>query len=75
LFEVEVSRIDPFRSLVKALSVIVEEGTFVMNEAQIKLKLKQTAMAVQARTGVKKVAFKVSLEDGKPKIKVVPVKE
>jgi len=37
LFEVEVSRIDPFRSLVKALSVIVEEGTFIMNEAQIKL--------------------------------------
>jgi len=37
LFEVEVSRIDPFRSLVKALSVIVEEGTFVMNEAQMKL--------------------------------------
>jgi proliferating cell nuclear antigen len=37
LFEVEVSRIDPFRSLVKALSVIVEEGTFTMNEAQIKL--------------------------------------
>ena len=37
MFEVEVSRIDPFRSLVKALSVIVEEGTFVMNEAQIKL--------------------------------------
>lgn len=37
MFEVEVSRIDPFRSLVKALSVIVEEGTFVMNEAQMKL--------------------------------------
>lgn len=37
MFEVEVSRIDPFRSLVKALSVIVEEGTFVMNESQIKL--------------------------------------
>jgi proliferating cell nuclear antigen len=37
LFEVEVSRIDPFRSLVKALSVIVEEGTFIMNEAQVKL--------------------------------------
>jgi len=37
LFEVEVSRIDPFRSLVKALGVIVEEGTFQMNEAQIKL--------------------------------------
>ena len=37
MFEVEVSRIDPFRSLVKALSVIVEEGTFTMNEAQMKL--------------------------------------
>ena len=37
MFEIEVSRIDPFRSLVKALSVIVEEGTFVMNEGQIKL--------------------------------------
>ena len=37
MFEVEVSRIDPFRSLVKALSVIVEEGTFIMNEAQMKL--------------------------------------
>ncbi len=37
MFEVEVSRIEPFRNLVKALSVIVEEGTFTMNEAQIKL--------------------------------------
>jgi proliferating cell nuclear antigen len=37
LFEVEVSRIDPFRYLIKALSVIVDEGTFLMNEAQIKL--------------------------------------
>lgn len=37
MFEVEVSRIDPLRNLVKALSVIVEEGTFTMNEAQIKL--------------------------------------
>jgi proliferating cell nuclear antigen len=37
LFEVELSRIDPFRNLVKALSVIVEEGTFNMDEAQVKL--------------------------------------
>lgn len=37
MFEVEVSGIDPFRSLVKALSVIVEEGTFTMNDAQLKL--------------------------------------
>lgn len=37
MFEVEVSRIDPFRNLIKALGVIVDEGTFVMNEAQLKL--------------------------------------
>jgi DNA polymerase III sliding clamp (beta) subunit (PCNA family) len=37
LFEVEISRIDPFRNIVKALSVIVEEGTFNLDEAQMKL--------------------------------------
>jgi len=37
LFEVELSRIDTFRNLVKALSVIVDEGTFNMDEAQVKL--------------------------------------
>jgi proliferating cell nuclear antigen len=37
LFEVELSRVDPFRSLIKALSVIVEEGTFTMNEAHLRL--------------------------------------
>ena len=37
MYEVELSRIEPFRNLVKALSVIVEEGTFNMDEAQVKL--------------------------------------
>ena len=37
MFEVEISRIEPFRNLVKALSVIVEEGTFNLDEAQMKL--------------------------------------
>ena len=37
MFEVELSRIDPFRNLMKALSVIVEEGAFEMDEAQVKL--------------------------------------
>ena len=37
MFKVEISNIDPFRNLIKALSVIVEEGTFNMNEAQVKL--------------------------------------
>jgi len=37
MFEVELSRIDTFRNLVKALSVIVDEGTFNIDEAQMKL--------------------------------------
>jgi proliferating cell nuclear antigen len=37
MFEVELSRIDSFRNLIKALSVIVDEGTFNLNEAQVKL--------------------------------------
>ncbi|MGD2201245.1 MAG: proliferating cell nuclear antigen (pcna) [Candidatus Bathyarchaeota archaeon] len=37
MFEIELSRIDAFRNLIKALSVIVDEGTFNMDEAQVKL--------------------------------------
>lgn len=37
MFEVNISRIEPFRNLVKALSVIVDEGTFNIDEAQMKL--------------------------------------
>jgi len=37
VFEIELSRIDTFRNLVKALSVIVDEGTFNIDEAQMKL--------------------------------------
>ena len=37
MFEVELSRIDTFRNLVKALSVIVDEGTFNIDEAHMKL--------------------------------------
>ena len=37
MFEVEISNVEPFRNLVKAISVIVEEGTFNMDEAQMKL--------------------------------------
>lgn len=35
MFEVEISSIEPFRSLVKALASIVDEGCFNMNEARI----------------------------------------
>jgi len=37
LFEVEISRIEPFRNLVKAVSVIIEEGCFNMTEGEMKL--------------------------------------
>ncbi len=37
MFEVELSRIDTFRNLVKALSVIVDEGTFNIDEGHMKL--------------------------------------
>jgi proliferating cell nuclear antigen len=37
MFEVELSKIDSFRNLVKALAVIVEEGTFKMDENDLKL--------------------------------------
>lgn len=37
MFEVELSNVEPFRNLVKALSVIVEEGGFRMDEEQVKL--------------------------------------
>lgn len=37
MFELETSKIDAFRNLIKALSVIVEEGGFTLGEDQIKL--------------------------------------
>lgn len=37
MFEVELSKIDVFRNLVKALSVIVEEGCFTLGEEQMRL--------------------------------------
>jgi len=37
LFELETSRIDSFRNMIKALSVIVEEGAFAFGEDQMRL--------------------------------------
>jgi len=37
MFEVEVSRIEPFRNLVRALSVIVDEGSFSIEGEQVRL--------------------------------------
>jgi len=38
LFEVEVSGIEPFRNLIKALDAVVEEGCFDIDEAHIRLR-------------------------------------
>jgi len=37
LFEVEVSSIEPFRNLVKALAAVVDEGCFDIDVEKIKL--------------------------------------
>ena len=37
MFEVEVSGIEPFRNLIKALDAVVEEGCFDIGESHIRL--------------------------------------
>lgn len=51
------------------------EGTSGMDERKLKMALKQHAKAVKARTGVKHVAFRVAVEDGKTRVKVIPIRE
>ena len=70
MFEVEVSRIDPFRSLVKALSVIVEEGTFVMNEAQIKLLAMDPSHVAMVDFELPSEFFDAYKCDGEPKLSI-----
>lgn len=70
MFEVEVSRIDPFRSLVKALSVIVEEGTFVMNEAQIKLLAMDPSHVAMVDFELPSTFFDSYKCDGEPKLSI-----
>ena len=70
MFEVEVSRIDPFRSLVKALSVIVEEGTFIMNEAQIKLLAMDPSHVAMVDFELPSAFFDSYKCDGEPKLSI-----
>ncbi len=51
------------------------EGTSGLDEKKLKMTLKQHANAVKARTGVKHVAFRVAVEDGKTRVKVIPIRE
>ena len=51
------------------------EGTAGLDEKKLRMTLKQHANAVKARTGVKHVAFRVAVEDGKTRVKVIPIRE
>lgn len=70
MFEVEVSRIDPFRSLVKALSVIVEEGTFIMNEAQMKLLAMDPSHVAMVDFELPSSFFDSYICEGEPKLSI-----
>ncbi len=51
------------------------EGTQGLDERKLQLTLKQHAKAIKARTGAKHVAFRVAVEDGKTRVKVIPIKK
>jgi len=70
LFEVELSRIDPFRNLVKALSVIVEEGTFTMNEAQLKLLAMDPSHVAMVDFELPSSFFDKYVSEGEPKLSI-----
>ncbi len=50
------------------------EGAKGLDEQKLHMTLKQHARAVKARTGAKKVAFRVAVEDGKTRVKVIPIR-
>ena len=70
MFEVELSRIEPFRNLIKALSVIVDEGTFNMNEAQIKLLAMDPSHVAMVDFELPKDFFNGYKCEGEPKLTV-----
>jgi hypothetical protein len=51
------------------------EGAKGLDEQKLHLTLKQHARAVKARTGAKRVAFRVAVEDGKTRVKVIPIRK
>ena len=70
MFEVEVSRIEPFRNLIKALSVIVDEGTFNMNEAQVKLLAMDPSHVAMVDFELPREFFNSYKCEGEPKLTV-----
>jgi proliferating cell nuclear antigen PCNA len=70
LFEVEISRIEPFRNLVKALSVIVEEGNFNMDEGQIRLIAMDPSRVAMVDFELPGEFFDKYLCEGEPKLSI-----
>lgn len=70
MFEIEASRIEPFRNLVKALSVIVEEGTFNMDEAQIKLLAMDPSHVAMVDFELPREFFEKYICEGEPRLSI-----
>ena len=70
MFEVEISRIDPFRNLVKALSVIVEEGSFNMDGEQMRLLAMDPSHVAMVDFELPKEFFDKYLCEGEPKLSI-----
>ena len=70
MFEVEISRIEPFRNLVKALSVIVEEGNFNMDEGQIRLIAMDPSRVAMVDFELPGEFFDRYLCEGEPKLSI-----
>lgn len=68
MFEIEISSIESFRNLIKALSVIVERGSFMVDEAQIKLVAMDPSHVVMVDFELPKEFFKRYLLDEETKL-------
>ncbi|MGQ9679747.1 MAG: proliferating cell nuclear antigen (pcna) [Candidatus Bathyarchaeia archaeon] len=68
MFEIEISSIESFRNLIKALSVIVERGSFMADEAQIKLVAMDPSHVAMVDFELPKEFFKRYLLDEETKL-------
>ncbi|MBS7619260.1 proliferating cell nuclear antigen (pcna) [Candidatus Bathyarchaeota archaeon] len=68
MFDFEVSSIESFRNLVKALSVIVERGNFLVDESQIKLVAMDPSHVAMVDFELPKEFFKRYLLDEETKL-------
>ena len=70
MFEVEISHIEPFRNLVKALSVIVEEGSFNIDGEQMKLLAMDPSHVAMVDFELPNGFFDRYLSEGEPRLSI-----